>query len=43
MTTDELAQQYPAYITIDRAGFQLRLWKNLKLAKTYTIAVGAAA
>jgi lipoprotein-anchoring transpeptidase ErfK/SrfK len=38
--TDELAQRYPAYITIDRAAFQLRLWKNLKLAKTYTIAVG---
>ena len=42
VTTDELAQQYPGYITIDRAGFQLRLFKNLKLAKTYTIAVGQA-
>ncbi len=42
VTTDELAQQYPTYITIDRAAFQLRLWKNLKLASTYTIAVGAA-
>jgi lipoprotein-anchoring transpeptidase ErfK/SrfK len=42
VTTDELAQQYPVYITIDRAAFQLRLWKNLKLARTYTIAVGAA-
>jgi lipoprotein-anchoring transpeptidase ErfK/SrfK len=42
VTTDELAQQYPTYITIDRATFQLRLWKNLKLASTYTIAVGAA-
>jgi lipoprotein-anchoring transpeptidase ErfK/SrfK len=42
VTTDELAQQYPAYITIDRAAFQLRLWKELKLVKTYTIAVGAA-
>ena len=40
VTTDELAQKYPVYITIDRAAFQLRLWKNLKLAKTYTIAVG---
>jgi lipoprotein-anchoring transpeptidase ErfK/SrfK len=40
VTTDELAQQYPAYITIDRAAFQLRLWKNLKLANTYSIAVG---
>jgi len=42
LTSDELAQEYPAYITIDRAAFQLRLWKNLKLASTYTIAVGAA-
>jgi lipoprotein-anchoring transpeptidase ErfK/SrfK len=42
VTTDELAQKYPTYITIDRAGFQLRLWKDLKLVKTYTIAVGAA-
>ena len=41
-TTDELAQQYPTYITIDRGGFQLRLWKDLELAKTYTIAVGQA-
>lgn len=42
VTTDELAQEYPTYITIDRAGFQLRLWKNLKLASTYTVSVGAA-
>jgi lipoprotein-anchoring transpeptidase ErfK/SrfK len=42
VTTDELAQQYPTYITIDRGGFQLRLWKDLGLAKTYTIAVGQA-
>jgi len=42
VTTDELAQRYPVYLTIDRAGFALRLWKNLELAKTYTIAVGQA-
>ncbi len=40
VTTDELAAKYPIYLTVDRANFQLRLWKNLKLAKTYTIAVG---
>jgi lipoprotein-anchoring transpeptidase ErfK/SrfK len=40
VTTDQLAQKYPVYITIDRANFQLRLWKNLKLAQTYPIAVG---
>jgi hypothetical protein len=42
VTTDELAQQYPTYLTVDRAGFQIRLWKNLKLVKSYTIAVGQA-
>src|SRR5439155_4415227 len=42
VTTDELAGKYPVYVTVDRAGFQLRLWKDLKLAKTYTIAVGQA-
>jgi len=35
-----LAYKYQTYITIDRGHFRLRLWKNLKLAKTYTIAVG---
>jgi lipoprotein-anchoring transpeptidase ErfK/SrfK len=42
VSTDQLAQKYPVFITIDRGAFQLRLWKNLKLAKTYTIAVGQA-
>ncbi len=42
VTTSELAAQYPDYIVIDRASFQLRLFENLELAKTYTIAVGAA-
>jgi lipoprotein-anchoring transpeptidase ErfK/SrfK len=41
VTTSELATQYPHYIVIDRANFQLRLYVNLELAKTYTIAVGA--
>jgi lipoprotein-anchoring transpeptidase ErfK/SrfK len=42
VTTDELAAQYATYLTVDRANFQLRFWKNLKLVKTYTIAVGQA-
>jgi lipoprotein-anchoring transpeptidase ErfK/SrfK len=42
VTTDQLAQQYPTFITIDRAAFQLRFWNSLKLVKTYTIAVGQA-
>lgn len=41
ITTDELADQYPVYLTVDRGGFQLKLWENLKLAKTYTVAIGA--
>lgn len=41
VTTAELAQKYPVVITVDRGGFELRLWKDLRLAKTYRIAVGA--
>jgi lipoprotein-anchoring transpeptidase ErfK/SrfK len=40
VTTADLADKYPRVVTIDRANFQLRLFKNLKLAKTYKIAVG---
>jgi lipoprotein-anchoring transpeptidase ErfK/SrfK len=40
VTTADLAGKYPAVVTIDRANFRLRLFKKLKLAKTYKIAVG---
>jgi lipoprotein-anchoring transpeptidase ErfK/SrfK len=40
MVGDEVASAYPSYLTLDRSTFTLRLWKNLKLAKTYTVAVG---
>ncbi|MFN8162330.1 MAG: L,D-transpeptidase/peptidoglycan binding protein [Solirubrobacterales bacterium] len=40
VTTDEVAAEYPSYLTLDRAAFTLRLWKHLKLAKSYTVAVG---
>jgi lipoprotein-anchoring transpeptidase ErfK/SrfK len=40
VTTAHLADKYPRVVTVDRAGFTLRLFKNLKLAKTYKIAVG---
>ena len=40
VTTADLAEKYPAVVTVDRANFTLRLFKNLKLAKTYKIAVG---
>jgi len=37
---DDVAAEYPSYLTLDRSSFTLRLWKHLKLAKTYTVAVG---
>jgi lipoprotein-anchoring transpeptidase ErfK/SrfK len=40
VTTSMLAREYPAYIVIDRASFQLRFYQRLKLADTYEIAVG---
>ncbi|MGN6429840.1 MAG: L,D-transpeptidase family protein [Gaiellaceae bacterium] len=40
LSTSRLAYKYQTFITIDRAHFTLRLWKNLKLAHSYTIAVG---
>ena len=41
VTTDELAAQHPTYLTLNRGSFQLNLWKDLELSKTYTVAVGA--
>jgi hypothetical protein len=40
ITKKEVAAEYPSYLTLDRSTFTLRLWKHLKLAKTYTVAVG---
>jgi lipoprotein-anchoring transpeptidase ErfK/SrfK len=40
VTTTEVAQRYPSYLTLDRGSFTLRLWEDLKLARTYTVAVG---
>lgn len=40
VTTGEVAAAYPSYLTLDRGTFTLRLWKHLKLAKSYTVAVG---
>jgi len=42
VSTAELARKYPTVITVDRTSYRLRLWKDLKLVKTYTIAVGMA-
>lgn len=40
VTTAQLAKRYPTVITVDRANFKLNLWKNLRLAKSYTVAIG---
>jgi lipoprotein-anchoring transpeptidase ErfK/SrfK len=40
VTKQEVASRYPSYLTLDRGSFTLRLWKDLELARTYTVAVG---
>jgi lipoprotein-anchoring transpeptidase ErfK/SrfK len=40
VTQAELAGKYPTVVVVNRGGFQLSLYKNLKLQKTYPIAVG---
>ncbi len=40
VTTAELARKYPVVVTVDRPAFTLRLFKRLKLVKSYRIAVG---
>jgi len=40
VTTAQLPARYPAYIVIDRTHFQLRLYRHLKLARSFPIAVG---
>jgi lipoprotein-anchoring transpeptidase ErfK/SrfK len=43
VTTAGLSRAYGTIITIDRANFRLRLFKRLKVAKTYRVAVGMPA
>ncbi len=42
VTTDRLAKMYKVALTVDRTHFRIRLFKRLKLVKTYPIAVGVA-
>jgi lipoprotein-anchoring transpeptidase ErfK/SrfK len=42
VTTTELPRKYPSFITVSRETYTLRLFRGLKLAKTYRIAVGRA-
>ena len=39
---DDLADKYPTVVTVDRGGFSLKVYKKLKLKRSYTIAVGQA-
>jgi lipoprotein-anchoring transpeptidase ErfK/SrfK len=40
VTTAQLAEKYPAVLVVNRGAFQLTLYKNLKPAKTYGVAIG---
>jgi lipoprotein-anchoring transpeptidase ErfK/SrfK len=40
VTSTQLAKKYPTILAVDRATFQLRLYKDFKLKKTYSVAVG---
>ena len=40
VTGEDVAAEYPTYLTLDRGTYTLRLFENLQLAKTYTVAVG---
>jgi len=40
VTRSEVAEEYPTYLTLDRSAYTLRFWRNLELARTYTVAVG---
>lgn len=42
ITTDQLAERYPAVLIVNRSAFRLTLYKKLQPAKTYRIAVGQA-
>jgi hypothetical protein len=40
VTTEDLAEKYPAILVVNRTAFTLTLYRDLKLKKTYRIAVG---
>jgi hypothetical protein len=42
VTLKTLARKYSTYVSVDRDAFKLRLFKRLRLVKTYGIAVGMA-
>jgi lipoprotein-anchoring transpeptidase ErfK/SrfK len=40
VTRQDLARKYPQLIVVNRPGFQLKYYRDLRLVKTYTIAIG---
>ncbi|MDQ3469902.1 MAG: L,D-transpeptidase/peptidoglycan binding protein [Actinomycetota bacterium] len=42
VSSGRLADRYPVVLTVDRGGFRIRLFKNLKEVKSYPIALGEA-
>lgn len=42
LTTSRLGRVYHTYVSVDRRSFKLRLFKRLRLVRTYRVAVGAA-
>jgi hypothetical protein len=40
VTSEKLAQNYPAVVIVDRGSFKLSLYRNLKFAKSYRVAIG---
>jgi lipoprotein-anchoring transpeptidase ErfK/SrfK len=42
ITTASLRRRYPAYISVDRATHKLRVFRALRLVRTYPVAVGAS-
>src|SRR4051794_30802744 len=42
VTTASLRKRYPAYVSVDRSTHTLRIFRALRLVRTYPVAVGAA-
>ena len=40
VSTEKLAEKYPAVVIVDRGHFKLSLYRNLKFAKSYRVAIG---
>lgn len=40
VSTEKLAEKYPAVVIVDRGSFKLSLYRNLKFAKSYRVAIG---